>query len=84
MLDRRMPTEAPPSPDRGRPIVIARRVLAMVVVGGGLLAVAAWYKHNTCGCSGGVPLTTIGLWAGIVAAVSLASYSALGFALRKR
>ncbi len=54
----------------------------MVVVGGALLAIAAWYKHSTCGCSGGVPYTTIGLWAGAVGVVSLVIYLALG--LRSR
>ncbi len=55
----------------------------MIVVTGGLLALATWYKHSTCGCSGGLPYTTIGLWAGIIAAVSLAVYVALGLAQRR-
>ena len=83
MLDRRVRTDAAPSGERG-PLVVARRVLAMVVVVGGLLAVAAWYKHNTCGCSGGVPYTAIALSAGVAAAVSLAVYVGLGVALRRR
>ncbi len=81
MRNRPIPTDAVP-PDGPRPFVVARRVLAMIVVGGGLLALATWYKHNTCGCSGGLPYTTIGLWAGIAAAVSLAVYVALGFRSR--
>ncbi len=83
MLDRRAPPEAPPSADSRRPLDIARRVLAMIVVAGGLLAVATWFKHSTCGCSGGLPYTTIGLWAGVAAAVALTVYVGLGLAQRR-
>jgi hypothetical protein len=55
-----------------------RNALALVVVLGGLLAAATWYKHSTCGCSGGVPYTTIGLWAGAFATGALVVYVGLG------
>jgi len=82
MLDRRETPRVAPADDR-RALSIARRVLAMIVVGGGLLAAATWLKHNTCSCSG-APYTTIGLWAGIVAAVVLVVYVGLGAVVRRR
>ncbi len=83
MLDRRAPPEAPASADSRRPLDVARRVLAMIVVACGLLALATWYKHSACGCSGGLPYTTIGLWAGIAAAVALTVYLAIGYYARR-
>ena len=82
MLDRRETPQIAPADER-RALAVIRRVLAMIVVSGGLLAAATWYKHSTCGCSGGVPYATVGMWAGVVAAVSLAAYVALGLALRR-
>jgi len=54
-----------------------RRVLALIAVVAALLAITAMFKRETCGCSGGLPYTTIALWAGAGAALSLAAYFAL-------
>ena len=84
MLDRRIPPQATSSSESRRPLDIARRVLAMVVVGGALLALATWLKHSTCSCSGGLPYTTIGIGAGFVAAVALVVYVGIGMLVRRR
>ena len=57
-----------------------RRVLALIAVAAALLAVAAMFKGETCGCAGtGLPFGTIALASGIVGALALASYVAAGF-----
>ncbi len=60
-------------------LTLVRRVLALIAVVAVLLAVAAMFKRETCGCSGGLPYTTIALASGIVGALALSSYVAAGF-----
>ena len=60
-------------------LTLVRRVLALIAVVAVLLAVAAMFKRETCGCSGGLPYTTIALASGIVGALALSSYLAAGY-----
>ena len=61
-----------------------RNALALIAVIAALLAVTALFKRETCTCGGpGVSYTAIGLWSGVVAAVSLAGYLALSIRSRR-
>ena len=57
-----------------------RRLLALVAVVAALLAVAAMFKRETCGCAGtGLPFGTIALASAVVGVLALSSYVAAGY-----
>lgn len=77
MLDRREPPRVAGEPS-SRPIARVRNALALITVVAALLAVAAMFKRETCGCGGpGVPYGTIAVGAALVALASLGAYAAI-------